>query len=65
MDLRKGEIQMKTKKMVNKVYEILNRSKKLEIASILVDFESDHIVLIELMDGSRFEIIVIPTRLFV
>ena len=30
---------MKTKKMVNKVYEILNRSKKLEIASILVDFE--------------------------
>ena len=45
MDLRKGEIQMKTKKMVNKVYEILNRSKKLEIASILVDFESDHVVL--------------------
>lgn len=41
MDLRKGEIQMKTKKMVNKVYEILNRSKMLEIASILVDFESD------------------------
>ena len=45
MGLRKGEIQMKTKKMVNKVYEILNRSKKLEIASILVDFESDHVVL--------------------
>lgn len=56
---------MKTKKMVNKVYEILNRSKKLEIASILVDFESDYVVLIELMDGSRFEIIVIPTRRFV
>ena len=56
---------MKTKKMVNKVYEILNRSKKLEIASILVDFESNHVVLIELMDGSRFEIIVIPTRRFV
>ena len=37
---------MKTKKMVNKVYEILNRSKKLEIASILVDFESEHVVLI-------------------
>ena len=56
---------MKTKKMVNKVYEILNHSKKLEIASILVEFEADHIVLIELMDGSRFEIIVIPTRRFV
>ena len=56
---------MRTKKMVNKVYEILNRSKKLEIASILGDFESDHVVLIEMMEGSRFEIIVIPTRRFV
>lgn len=65
MDLRKGEIQMKTKKMVNKIYEILNHSKKLEIVSILADFESEHVVLIELMDGSRFEIIVIPTRRFV
>ena len=50
---------------IRTMLEILNRSKKLEIASILVDFESDHVVLIELMDGSRFEIIVIPTRRFV
>ena len=52
---------MKTKKVVRKIFDTLNYSKKLKISSIL----SDYAILLELEDGSKFEIIIIPTRRFV
>lgn len=57
--------QMKTKKAVRKIYDTINYSKKLKISSILPDPDSDQVILLELQDGSKFEIIVIPTRKFV
>ena len=54
---------MKTKKVVRKIFDTLNYSKK--ISSILPDRDSDYAILLELEDGSKFEIIIIPTRRFV
>ena len=54
---------MKTKKVVGKIFDAINYSKKLKISSILPD--RDSVILLELEDGSKFEIIVIPTRRFV
>ena len=56
---------MKTKKVVRKIFDTLNYSKKLKISSILPDRDSDYAILLELEDGSKFEIIIIPTRRFV
>ena len=56
---------MKTKKVVRKIFDTLNYSKKLKISSILPDRDSDYVILLELEDGSKFEIIIIPTRRFV
>ena len=56
---------MKTKKVVRKIFDTLNYSKKLKISSILSDRDSDYAILLELEDGSKFEIIIIPTRRFV
>lgn len=56
---------MKTKKVVRKIFDTLNYSKKLKISSILPDQDSDYVILLELEDGSKFEIIIIPTRRFV
>lgn len=53
---------MKVKKAVRKIYDTINYSKKLKISSILPDSDSDQVILLELQDGSKFEIIVIPTR---
>ena len=50
---------MKTKKVVRKIFETLNYSKKLKISSILPDRDSDYSILLELEDGSKFEIIII------
>ncbi len=55
---------MKTKKVVGKIFDALNYSKKLKISSILPDRDSDYAILLELEDGSKFEIIIIPTRRF-
>ena len=55
----------KTKKVVRKIFDTLNYSKKLKISSILPDRDSDYAILLELEDGSKFEIIIIPTRRFV
>lgn len=55
---------MKTKKVVGKIFDAINYSKKLKISSILPDRDSDYVILLELEDGSKFEIIVIPTRRF-
>ena len=52
---------MKTKKVVRKIFDTLNYSKKLKISSILPDRDSDYAILLELEDGSKFEIIIIPT----
>lgn len=57
--------QMKTKKVVGKIFDAINYSKKLKKSSILPDRDSDYVILLELEDGSKFEIIVIPTRRFV
>lgn len=57
--------QMKTKKVVGKIFDAINYSKKLKISSILPDRDSDYVILLELEDGSKFEIIIIPTRRFV
>lgn len=56
---------MKTKKIVGKIFDAINYSKKLKIGSILPDRDSDYVILLELEDGSKFEIIIIPTRRFV
>ena len=56
---------MKTKKVVRKIFDTLNYSKKMKISSILPDRDSDYAILLELEDGSKFEIIIIPTRRFV
>ena len=56
---------MKTKKVVRKIFDAINYSKKLKISSILPDRDSDCVILLELEDGSKFEIIIIPTRRFV
>ena len=55
----------KTKKVVRKIFYAINYSKKLKISSILPDRDSDYVILLELEDGSKFEIIIIPTRRFV
>ena len=56
---------MKTKKIVGKIFDAINYSKKLKISSILPDRDSDCVIRLELEDGSKFEIIIIPTRRFV
>ena len=56
---------MKTKKVVGKIFDAINYSKKLKISSILPDRDSDCVILLELLDGRKFEIIIIPTRRFV
>ncbi len=53
---------MKTKKVVRKIFDTLNYSKKLKISSILPDRDSDYAILLELEDGSKFEIIIIPNK---
>ena len=56
---------MKTKKVVGKIVDAINHSKKLKISSILPARDSDYVILLELEDGSKFEIIIISTRRFV
>ena len=56
---------MKTKKVVGKIFDALSYSKKLKISSVLPDRDLDYVILLELEDGSKFEIIIIPTRRFV
>ena len=56
---------LKTKKVVGKIFDAINYSKKLKISSILPERDSDYVILLELEDGSKFEIIIIPTRRFV
>jgi len=53
------------KESSRKIFDAINYSKKLKISSILPDQDSDYVILLELEDGSRFEIIIIPTRRFV
>ena len=49
---------MKTKKVVGKIFDAINYSKKLKISSILPDRDSDYVILLELEDGSKFEIVI-------
>ena len=56
---------MKTKKVVGKIVDAINHSKKLKISSILPARDSDYVILLESESGSKFEIIIIPTRRFV
>ena len=44
---------MKTKKVVRKIFDAINYSKKLKISSILPDRDSDYVILLELEDGSK------------
>lgn len=53
------------KESSQKIFDVINYSKKLKISSILPDRDSDYVILLELEDGSKFEIIIIPTRRFV
>ena len=39
---------MKTKKVVGKIFDAINYSKKLKISSILPDRDSDYVILLEL-----------------
>ena len=60
------EAKWKTKKVSTEKYLMqINYSKKLKISSILPDRDSDYVILLELEDGSKFEIIIMPTRRFV
>ena len=47
------------KKVVGKIFDAINYSKKLKISSVLPDRDSDYVILLELEDGSKFEIIII------
>ncbi len=53
---------MKTKKVVRKIFDAINYSKKLKISSVLPDRDSDYAILLELEDGSKFEIIIDPYK---
>ena len=53
------------KESSRKIFDAINYSKKLKISSVLPDRDSDYVILLELEDGSKFEIIIIPTRRFV
>ena len=53
------------KESSRKIFDAINYSKKLKISSILPDRDSDYVILLELEDGSKFEIIIIPTSRFV
>lgn len=53
------------KESSQKIFDTINYSKKLKISSILPDRDSEYVILLELEDGSKFEIIIIPTRRFV
>ena len=46
---------MKTKKVVGKIFDAINYSKKLKISSILPDQDSDYVILLELEDGSKLK----------
>ena len=43
---------MKTKKVVRKIFDTLNYSKKMKISSILPDRDSDYAILLELEDAN-------------
>ena len=47
---------MKTKKVVRKIFDTLNYSKKLKISSVLPDRDSDYVILLELEDGSKLKL---------
>ena len=47
------------------LYRIIINSDMLEMASLSKDFQTDNIVLIELDDGTKFEITVTQTDRFV
>ena len=46
---------MKTKKVVGKIFDAINYSKKLKISFILPDRDSDYVILLELEDGRVLE----------
>ena len=56
---------MKSKNVVGNLFDAINYSKKLKISSILSNRDSDYVILLESEGGSKFEIIIIPTRRFV
>ena len=45
---------MKTKKVVGKIFDAINYSKKLKISSILPDRDSDYVILLELEEGANY-----------
>lgn len=53
------------KESSRKIFDAINYSKKLKISSILSNRDSDYVILLESEGGSKFEIIIIPTRRFV
>lgn len=56
---------MKTKKFRRKLYHLINDSDRFRVASLTMDFYASNLILIELTDGSKFQIIIMPTNRFV
>lgn len=48
-------------KFRDKLYTMLCKTKKLKCASIGFDFGSEQCILVELVDGSKFQIIIVTT----
>lgn len=56
---------MKTENFTDILYDLLNESDTFDIASIALNIYCDNCILVELKDGSKFEIKINPTDLFV
>lgn len=53
---------MSIEKFREKLFRILDTSNKLKIASLAIDYETNHILLVELVTGEKFEIDVRKTN---
>ena len=52
---------MRIVKFRDKLYTMLCKTKKLKCASIGIDLGSEQCILVELIDGSKFQIVIITT----
>lgn len=52
---------MQLVKFRDKLYTILCKTKKLKCASIGIDLASEQCILVELVDGLKFQIVIVTT----
>lgn len=53
---------MTVEKLTKKIFRLINRAKILDVSSLNMDFSNNQELLLELNDGSKFQIIVISTE---